>query len=88
MRLLERPVEFLLLQSEVPTDHDGATTCEISEKKEKKKQIVLSFVTSRTIALIALSIKRAIFFSAMFVETEKTHGRIKKSDTNLIIQSK
>jgi len=37
MRLLERPVEFLLLQSEVPTDHDGATTCEISEKKEKKK---------------------------------------------------
>lgn len=29
MRLLERPIEFLLLQSEVPTDHDGAATGEI-----------------------------------------------------------
>lgn len=34
MRLLERPIELLLLQSEVPTDHDGTTTSEISEKKE------------------------------------------------------
>jgi len=37
MRLLERPVEFLLLQSEVPTDHDGATAREISEKKKTNK---------------------------------------------------
>lgn len=44
MRLLERPVEFLLLQSEVPTDHDGTATCEISGKI--KQRIVLSFLIS------------------------------------------
>lgn len=42
MRLLERPIEFLLLQSEIPTDHNGATTREISEKKTKNR--ILSFV--------------------------------------------
>lgn len=32
MRLLVGPVELLLLQGEVPADHDGATAREISAR--------------------------------------------------------
>lgn len=47
MRLLERPVEFFLLQSEVPTDHDGATAREISEKEQRILSFVISLLQSR-----------------------------------------
>lgn len=85
MRLLERPVEFLLLQSEVPTDHDGAATSEISEKKRTNR--ILSFVTSQTIALIILLyIDCAIFCNVMFVKMGELN-RLKLFRYNLIVRS-
>lgn len=40
MSLLVGSVEFLLLQSEVPTDHDGTAARKISEKKNNKSRIL------------------------------------------------
>ena len=70
MRLLERPVEFLFLQSKIPTDHDGTATCEISGKKTTNR---FKFPYIKQSHLIALSTK-CIFCNAKFVETKKLSG--------------